>query len=134
MEEISQIKHNHLDETAPQVSELFQDACTIIEQARIYAYRAVDETLIKRNWLLGLRIQHEVLKDQRAEYGVQVIKSLSKALTKRYGEGFTKTNLYNYICFYQYWPDFFHASSGKSIESEFVNIFHAASGKSENIL
>jgi hypothetical protein len=26
-------------------------------------------TLVKRNWLLGLRIQHEVLKDKRAEYG-----------------------------------------------------------------
>ena len=99
MEEKIQIKHNYLDETTPQVSELFQDACTIIEQARVYAYHAVDETLIKRNWLLGLRIQHEVLKNQRAEYGEQVVKTLAKELTGKYGEGFSRNNLYRFIFF-----------------------------------
>ena len=42
---------------------LYNDACVIIEQAKIVAYKSVDEILIKRNWLLGMRIQHEVLKD-----------------------------------------------------------------------
>ena len=51
---------------------LYQDACQIIEQAQQSAYRQINETLIKRNWLLGMRIQHEVLKDKRAEYGEQV--------------------------------------------------------------
>lgn len=49
----------------------------------------------------------------------------------RYGEGFTKTNLYNYIGFFQTWPDFFHAVSGISDDR---NFFHAVSGKSANIL
>ena len=110
---------------------LYSDACNIIEQARAVAYRAVNEVLIKRNWLLGMRIQHEVLKDKRAEYGKQVVKLLAAFLTKRFGEGFTKTNLYNYIAFYQYWPEFFHAESGLSAENDIENIFHAASGKSE---
>lgn len=114
--------------------ELYNDACSIIEQAQVSAYRSVDEIIIKRNWLLGLRIHHEVLKDQRAEYGEQVIKNLSKSLTAKYGSGFTKTNLYNYIGFYQNWPEFFHAVSGKSIKEDFTNIFHAVSGKSDNII
>ena len=67
---------------------LYQDACAIIDSAKRYAYKQVDETLVKRNWLLGLRIQHEVLKDKRAEYGKHVIKELSNSLTQRYGEGF----------------------------------------------
>ena len=37
---------------------LIQDACTIIDQAHATAYRQVNETLIKRNWLLGMRIRH----------------------------------------------------------------------------
>ncbi len=111
---------------------LIQDACVIIDQAQAAAYYAVNETLIKRNWLLGMRIQHEVLKDKRAEYGEQVVLVLSKALTMRYGMGFTKTNLYNYIGFYQKWPEIFHAVSGKSTDIE--SIFHATSGKSENVL
>ena len=111
---------------------LYQDACQIIEQAQKLAYRQVNETLIKRNWLLGLRINMDVLKTQRAEYGEQIVKTLARSLTLRYGEGFTKTNLYNYIGFYQKWPEIFHAVSGKSIDLD--NIFHAVSGKSENIL
>ncbi|MBR5973513.1 MAG: DUF1016 family protein [Paludibacteraceae bacterium] len=110
---------------------LFQDACAIIEQAQLVAYRAVNEILIKRNWLLGMRIQHEVLNDKRAEYGEQVVKALAAFLTNRYGEGFTKTNLYNYVSFYQYWPDFFHAVSGISLENDTEKIFHAVSGKSD---
>ena len=35
-------------------NELFHDACVIIEQAQRWAYQAVNETLIKRNWLLGM--------------------------------------------------------------------------------
>ncbi len=40
-----------------ETGELYQDACTIIEQAQAMAYRAVNEVLIKRNWLLGMRRQ-----------------------------------------------------------------------------
>jgi predicted nuclease of restriction endonuclease-like (RecB) superfamily len=97
-----------------QETALFQDACQIIEQAQAAAYRAVDVTLIKRNWLLGLRIQHEVLKDKRAEYGEQVVANLAEKLTEKYGKGFIKRNLHHFVDFYIKHPDFFHAVSGKS--------------------
>ena len=125
------LKNNEIVSTVPTQS-LIQDACFIIDQAQVAAYYVVNETLIKRNWLLGMRINMDILGAKRAEYGEQVVKTLSKVLTMRYGEGFTKTNLYNYIGFYQNWPEFFHAVSGVSTDIE--NIFHALSGKSENIL
>ena len=118
---------------------LFQDACAIIEQAQSVAYRAVNEILIKRNWLLGMRIQHEVLKNKRAEYGEHIIKELADALTVQYGKGFTWRNLYNYMDFYQKHEDFFelspnskenlHAASATS-EDGSEHIFHALIGKS----
>lgn len=111
---------------------LYQDACTLIEQAQREAYRQVDETLIKRNWLLGMRIQHDVLKDKRAEYGEQVVKNLSKSLTERYGNGFQLANIYHFIAFYNYHPDIFYAMSRKSGDTG-QNIFYAASRKSENV-
>lgn len=86
--------------------ELLKDSCVIIEQARQTAFQAVNETLIKRNWLLGMRIQNEVLKEQRAEYGEQVIKKLAADLVKRYGRGFSKSNLYLFVSFYVSHPDF----------------------------
>lgn len=105
---------------------LFQDACTIIEQAQAEAYRQVNEMLIKRNWLLGLRIQHDVLKEKRAEYGQQVVKNLSQSLTDKYGRGFQLANIYHFISFYSNHPDFFYAVSRKSYDTD-LDIFHAVS-------
>lgn len=124
---------NEID-TVQQEHVLFQDACTIIEQAQMLAYRAINEILIKRNWLLGMRIQHEVLKDKRAEYGEQVVKSLSKALIERYGKGFQSANLYHFIAFYNYFPGIFNSLSRKFDENSNQNVFLALSGKSENIM
>ncbi|MDO4462284.1 MAG: PDDEXK nuclease domain-containing protein [Bacteroidia bacterium] len=121
------------DTTAFQQGELFNDSCLIIEQAQANAYYSVNETLIKRNWLIGMRIQHEVLREQRAEYGEQVIKVLSTALTAKYGKGYTKSNLYNYVNFYLMWPNIFHAVTGKLAQDGLIDIFHAVSGKSVNI-
>lgn len=132
-----------VEDTHPDV--LYQDACTIIDQAQVSAYRAVNETLIKRNWLLGLRIQHEVLKDKRAEYGEKVVANLANALVKRYGRGFSMRNLYNFIAFYQSHPNIFHAENGKSgiiLQSltaksqtdDQSNILQSLTAKSENIV
>ena len=119
-------KENKIVSTVSSES-LLQDACVIIDQAKATAYRQVNETLIKRNWLLGMRIQHEVLKDRRAEYGEQVVKNLAKDLTAKYGVGFSRNNLYRFIAFYKSFPDIFHAVSGKS------EIVPSLTGKSENV-
>lgn len=58
--------------------------------------------LVRRNWMLGRRITEEELNgENRAEYGMEIIKKLSKELTGEYGKGFTKTNLYNFYTFYK---------------------------------
>ena len=107
---------------------LFQDVCQIIEQAQESAYRQVNETLIKRNWLLGMRIQHEILQGQRAEYGEQTIQRLAVQLIKKYGDSFSRRNLYHYLDFYKSFPYFFHAMSGKPIEEQIVNTARSQSG------
>ena len=139
--------------------QLFSDACRIIEQAQEAAFRSVNVTLIKRNWLLGMRIQHEVLKDKRAEYGERVVANLAKSLTDKYGEGFIKRNLHYFVDFYLKHPDFFYMEIGAPeivnaagsqlptmAENKIVNaassqssvietdIFHAVSGKSVNMM
>lgn len=94
--------------------DLLSDARTIIDGARQYAYSSVNVALVQRNWLLGKRISEEILKgDNRAEYGAEVIVRLAKELKEEYGDGFTKTNLYNFTEFYNAFPEIFHAASGK---------------------
>lgn len=97
-------------------NDVLQDMRGIIEAARESAYQAVNVALVKRNWLLGRRIAEEELNGgSRAEYGLEIIKTLSKELTDEYGKGFAKTNLYSFYSFYKAFPDIFQTASGKSL-------------------
>ena len=127
---MNEIEKNNQIAAAVATQSLIQDAYTIIDQAQSAAYRQVNETLIKRNWLLGMRIQIEVLKEQRAEYGEQVIKKLAEELTRKYGRGFKKSNLYSFVSFYISHPDFFQSLTGKSIDLSDADIFQSLTGKS----
>lgn len=95
---------------------LYADVCKIIASAQSEAFRAINVALVQRNWLIGKRIAEEELKgNDRAEYGAEIIKQLSDLLTRDFGKGFTKTNLYQFYQFYKSFPNIFHSLSGKSI-------------------
>lgn len=95
--------------------DILADVQNIIDISQRSAYQAVNIALVQRNWLLGYRISEELLGgEDRAEYGANVIKQLSKQLTDIYGKGFTKTNLYSFYSFYKSFPEIFHTACGKS--------------------
>ncbi|MBQ9312231.1 MAG: DUF1016 family protein [Bacteroidales bacterium] len=95
---------------------IYNDVKQIVESSRQYAYNAVNVAMVKRNWFLGKRIADEELKgEDRATYGKEIVKKLSEYLTELYGKGFTKSNLYQFVLFYKYFPQIFHSVSGKSM-------------------
>ena len=95
--------------------DVVNDVCSIIESAREYAYKSVNLALLERNWLIGYRIAEEELKGNgRADYGVEVIKKLSKELTKEYGKGFDRSNLYRFLSFYKNFPKIVDSVSRQS--------------------
>ena len=66
---------------------VLNDVCSIIDSAKDYAFQSVNLALIERNWLIGYRIAEEELKGQdRANYGTEIIKKLSKKLKEEYGK------------------------------------------------
>lgn len=82
-------------------NDIYNDVINIINQSRQTAYRSIDIILLKRNWMIGKRIKDEELKDKRKEnYGLEIIKNLSKKLTRIYGTGFSQRNLYYFYKFY----------------------------------
>ena len=86
--------------------DILNDMCGIIESSQKAAYQAVNIALVQRNWLLGYRIAEEELGGQeRSEYGLQIIKKLSKELTNRYGKGYDKGTLYRCLKFYKMFPE-----------------------------
>ena len=92
---------------------LFEQASILIEQARSTAYRQINETLVHRNWLLGKLIAEEEFKgDARAQYGLNVIVNLSNKLTAKYGKGFKRRDLYNYLTFYKQFDYLFSSEDG----------------------
>lgn len=59
----------------------------------------------QRNWLIGYRIaEEEIDGSDRAEYGANIIKKLSKELTAQYGKGYDRSNLYHCLRFYKEFP------------------------------
>lgn len=111
----------------PSKEHLFEESCLIIDEAQHEAYHAVNIALLKRNWLLGKRLNEELLKYSRADYGKRVIQELSGLLVQKYGKGFSKSNLYNYILFNQLYPDIFQLSTGISARHD---ILQSVTGKS----
>lgn len=111
------IRHNTQLPTPEVIEPLYNRASAIIEDARSKAYRQVNENLVRRNWELGKIIAEEELNGgDRAKYGASVIKELSRRLTATYGKGFTKTNLYSYVNFFNMFPRIFHTLCGKSAD------------------
>ena len=79
---------------------LFGRVASILEQARNNVVRSVNSSMIIAYWLIGREIVHAVQEGERAEYGQQVLETLSAQLTARYGKGFSETNLKYFRTFY----------------------------------
>ena len=71
----------------PESAVLFNDVCLIIDQARRHVATYVNVEACLMNWHVGKRIKEDVLYNQRAEYGKQILKNLSLKLSERYGTG-----------------------------------------------
>ncbi len=87
-------------------NQLFDRVVSILEQTRGNVVRAVNTNMVLAYWLIGREIVEEIQSGKgRAEYGEQILGTLSSRLTKRYGKGFSATNLKYFRIFYQAYPD-----------------------------
>lgn len=68
---------------------LLIDVCSIIDSARKHLATYANSEIIMANWQVGMRIKEDVLNNERAEYGKQVIKRLAIKLTEKYGKGWS---------------------------------------------
>ncbi len=73
---------------------LVQDLRVLIEATRGRVAQSVNSELVALYWQVGKRLREEVLRDERAAYGKQVVAEVAKALTAEFGRGFTKRNLH----------------------------------------
>ncbi|MCK9215443.1 MAG: DUF1016 N-terminal domain-containing protein, partial [Rhodoferax sp.] len=82
--------------------DLMSRVVSILDQARANVVRAVNSNMVIAYWLIGREMVQALQGgEDRADYGRQLVKELSKALKKRYGRGFSVTNLKYFRLFYQ---------------------------------
>uniref|UniRef100_UPI0040577B77 PDDEXK nuclease domain-containing protein n=1 Tax=Candidatus Electrothrix sp. TaxID=2170559 RepID=UPI0040577B77 len=95
-------KKNLIEQTPEtNLSPLLSDIRKIVTQARNQAYSAVNTAMVQAYWLIGKRIVEEEQNGQeRAQYGRQIVKTLSKELTAEFGKGFSVANIKNFRQFY----------------------------------
>ena len=96
---------------------LNDDLTIIIEASKDRVMRAINIALLQRNFLIGKRIDEEILTSRAKDYGKAIIQNLSRFLTEKYGDGFDKSSLYSFLRFYRFFPNIFQAAIGKSFLS-----------------
>ena len=74
-------------DNSPEENSLYSDVRNMIAEARKRAYVAINTEAIMVNWRIGTRIRTDILKNQRAEYGKQIIAKLAFRLTAEFGRG-----------------------------------------------
>ena len=85
----------------------------IIDNARRNAAVHINDELLMAYWNIGrVIVQYEQNNKDRAAYGKETMRQLSKILTKEFGKGFSLSNVYNMRQFYIDYP-IFQSLTGK---------------------
>jgi len=78
------VESSHKDELV-----LFNDISYIIQGGRQRIATTLNAEICMMHWQVGMRIKEDVLFNQRAEYGKEVLKKLSVELTRQFGKGWS---------------------------------------------
>lgn len=90
-----------LEEPTP----LVLDIGRMIDAARAQVAQTANAALTALYWEIGTRIRRDILGEQRATYGAEVVVELGHQLEARYGRGFGEKNLRRMIQFAEVFPE-----------------------------
>ena len=66
---------------------LFEQIRNLIEQTKQNVAISVNSSLSMMYWEIGNKINQDILKNQRAEYGKEIVVTLSRQLQDNFGKG-----------------------------------------------
>lgn len=84
---------------------LIADIRRLIDSARQRAAVSLNTELTILYWQIGTRINAEILQGERAEYGKQIVATLSRQLILEYGRSFEEKNLRRMVQFAEVYPN-----------------------------
>lgn len=83
---------------------VFEKIKKILQEARNKIYKTTNNAMVEAYWNIGKIIVEKQSGNEKAEYGAELLKNLSKEMTKEFGKGFTIANLKNMRQFYLTFP------------------------------
>ncbi|MCI8550584.1 MAG: DUF1016 domain-containing protein, partial [Lachnospiraceae bacterium] len=83
----------------------YNEIRNILLAARNKVYQTANFAMVEAYWNIGKSIVEEQGGNEKAEYGVGLLKELSKQMTHDFGKGFTVTNLKYMRQFYLTFPN-----------------------------
>ena len=94
----------------------------VVRQGRSQVIRAANMAMLQTYWEIGRYIvEYEQRGQEKAEYGSALLKRLASDLRSRYGEGFSKSNVFTMRRLYLLYPKF-QTLSGKLTWSHYIEL------------
>ncbi|GGE24336.1 PDDEXK nuclease domain-containing protein [Psychroflexus planctonicus] len=108
-------------------TKFFSQIVDLLQSARSKVVRAVNQTMVITYFEIGkMLVEEEQEGKERADYGKQILKELSDVLTKKFGKGYSTTNLKQMRQFYLVY------SIGQTLSDDFKSNPQKSSVLSEN--
>lgn len=86
-------------------AQLLGDIRKMIEETRAAVAATVNAGLTLLYWRIGARVNEEILRGKRAEYGEQIVHTVSAQLSLDYGRGFSEKSLRRMLQFAEVFSD-----------------------------
>ena len=117
---------NEMQKVMGKATDDYQSLISSISQAlrdgRAGAARAVNSAILTTYWQIGrFIVEYEQGGQEKADYGSELLKHLSRDLTERHGAGFSKSNVFAMRRLYLLYPKF-QTLSGKLTWSHYVEL------------
>lgn len=77
----------------------------LINKAQSHVAREYNYAQVTLYWLIGQRINQEILNSQRAGYGEKIMGQISEELSLKYGKGYSQVNLSRMLKFAKMFPN-----------------------------
>lgn len=84
---------------------LLNELSQLIEQSQRQVVAQANNTLTMLFWHIGKRINENILQNKRADYGKQIVVTLARQLTEKYGRNFEEKNLRRMLQFSEQFID-----------------------------
>lgn len=84
---------------------LLNELSHLIEQSQQQVMAQVNSTITMLFWYIGNRINESILQNKRADYGKQIVVTLSRQLAEKYGRNFEEKNLRRMLQFAEQFTD-----------------------------